>query len=102
MTTLEDITAAMRTRTADQQHFGHAVLFDFGDEGRLRVDGRAQGQAPIIDHEAAPADCTIAVSLADFVAIAQKKLNSQMAFMTGRLKVDGDLMVAMQLGGLLG
>ena len=97
--TLEDITEKLRTRLDAAHGFHHAVLLDFGADGRIRLDARAGG-TPIIDHESAPADCTLHMSLADFVAIAQKKLNPQMAFMTGRLRAEGDLMVAMQLGAL--
>lgn len=47
-----------------------------------------------------PASCTVVMQAHDFIALAQGLLNAQVAFMQGRLKVRGDLSVAMQLGGL--
>ena len=48
------------------------------------------------------ADCSIAVDSADFLAIINGELNGQMAFMSGKLKVQGDMMLAMKLGSILG
>ena len=98
--TVEDIAQKLRARLGEAPDFHHAVLLDFGAEGRLRIDTRDRA-APVIDHNSTPAECTLHMRLEDFVALAQKKLDPQMAYMTGRLKVEGDLMVAMQLGRLL-
>lgn len=98
--TLEDVADKLRARFTADHAFGHAVLLDFGDAGSLRIDATGSG-APVIDHAKAPAACTLHMSLEDFVAMAQKKLNPQMAYMTGRLRVEGDIMVAMQLGAHL-
>jgi len=98
--TRDELTQKLRDRMPADHGFRHAVVLDFGPEGRLRIDGRAEG-VPIIDQAPAPADCTLHITLEDFVAVVQKKLNPQMAYMTGRLRVEGDLMVAMQLGALL-
>jgi alkyl sulfatase BDS1-like metallo-beta-lactamase superfamily hydrolase len=47
------------------------------------------------------AGCTVTVGDADFVAITEGKLNSQQAFMAGKLKVAGDMGLAMKLGAIL-
>jgi len=46
------------------------------------------------------ADCTISVDKADFIALASGSLDPMMAFMSGKLKVAGDMSVAMGLQSL--
>lgn len=47
------------------------------------------------------ADTTLTVSDEDFVDIALNKLNPQTAFMKGKLKIQGNIMLAQKLGPLL-
>jgi putative sterol carrier protein len=47
------------------------------------------------------ARCTVAATDADFLAIVNGKLNAQMAFMSGRLKIQGDIGLAMKLQQIL-
>ena len=48
------------------------------------------------------ADCTISMNASDFVALGKGELNPQMAFMSGRLDVEGDLDLALKLGSIVG
>lgn len=98
--TLEEITQQMRERVGDNAGLGKCIIFDFGDDGVLRVDDT---QSPtVVDNTQSEAQTTISVSKDDFADIASGKQNAQMAFMMGKLKVDGDMGVAMQLGQILG
>lgn len=98
--TLEEITQELRTRVGDSAGTGKCIIFDFGDDDIVRVDDT---QTPaVIDNEPSDADTTISVSKEDFADISSGKQNAQMAFMMGKLKVDGDMSVAMQLGQILG
>ncbi len=76
---------------------GKKVKFDFGDAGKIFLDGAA-GKVSA-DDEAA--DTTIKVKLEDFVAMAQGALDPTAAFMQGKLKVEGDMGVAMQLQSVM-
>jgi len=47
------------------------------------------------------ADATISISDADFVALAEGKMNGMQAFMQGKLKIQGNMMLAQKLGSIL-
>jgi putative sterol carrier protein len=50
---------------------------------------------------ASNAGCTITIGDKDFVDLVQGKLNGQMAFMSGKLKVAGNMALAMKLQQVL-
>ena len=76
---------------------GKTVKIDFGDDGVLLLDGMAN----TVSEGDAAADTTIKVSWADWEALAAGQLDGMTAFMTGKLKVEGDMSNAMQLQGVL-
>lgn len=76
---------------------GKKVKFDFGDAGKIFLDGAANA----VSADDNPADTTIKVKLEDFVAMAQGQLDPTAAFMQGKLRVEGDMGVAMQLQGVM-
>ena len=95
MATLDEITQRMRDAVGSDSGLGSSVKFDFGDEGVVRIDGGT------VDNEDSAADCTIQVAKSDFEAMGRGELDPTMAFMTGKLKVQGDMSVAMKLQPLL-
>ena len=97
---LDAITDQMKTRIGAGGAFKKSVKFDFGADGLVRIDDKVS--PAIVDNANEPTDCTVKVSMDDFKEIATGKQNAQMAFMMGKLKVEGDMSVAMQLGSILG
>src|SRR5438093_912544 len=48
------------------------------------------------------AKCTVTASSGDFMNIVSGKMNPQMAFMSGKLKIKGDMGLAMKLQKVIG
>lgn len=97
--TLQTIIDGLKEKVGEDCGLGSVVKFDFGDEGSVILDA---SQVPnIVSTEGADPDCTMVISVEDFMAMAEGSLDGVSAFMTGRLKVSGDMGIAMKLGALL-
>ena len=94
---LADLTAKVQGALGAGSGFTEKVKFDFGTVGKLLIDGMA-GTASNADDAA---DATIKVDWDDFVKISTGAMDATMAFMQGKLKVEGDMSVAMQLQSLM-
>ena len=75
---------------------GKRVKLDFG-EGVILLDGAGEQ----VTEEDGAADTTIKVAWDDWQAMAAGQLDGMTAFMTGKLKIEGDMSNAMQLQGVL-
>ena len=76
---------------------GKKVKIDFGDQGIVMLDGTSQS----VSEDDGAADTTIKVSWDDWQQLAAGQLDGMTAFMMGKLKVSGDMSVAMRLQHLL-
>ncbi|MFN3912614.1 SCP2 sterol-binding domain-containing protein [Hyphomonas sp.] len=94
---LAELTSRAAAAMAGGGDFKKTVKFDFGSAGKLLIDG-VNNTANNSDD---PADATISVNWDDFAKIAAGAMDPTMAFMQGKLKVAGDMSVAMQLQSLM-
>ena len=76
---------------------GKTVKLDFGDNGTIMLDGVCN----TVTEDDGAADTTIKITWDDWQAMADGQLDGMTAFMTGKLKVEGDMSNAMQLQGVL-
>ncbi len=95
----DNILTSIKDRAAKNSPLGSKLKFDFGDNQLIHLDG--SGSENIVTTEDNAADCVVSVSLADFEGVMSGKINPAMAFMTGKIKVKGDMSVVMKLQGLL-
>ena len=75
------------------------VKLDFGDEGIVFVD--ATQTPPEVSDEDADADLTLVTSVDTFKEILEGTQDPNIAFMMGKLKVQGSMGLAMKLNGIL-
>ena len=74
------------------------ILFELsGDNGGSYWIAVADGEAETGAGAAVNAAVTVRCSADDWVAVATGELNAMQAFMTGRLKIQGDMGLAMKL-----
>ena len=92
--TVEAIADKMKDKVASAG-FDRSVKFDTGKDGVIVIDGAT------ISTTDAPTDCTIKLSLGDLESLISGDLNPTTAFMTGKIKVEGDMSVAMALSQVL-
>jgi len=59
----------------------------------------ADGKCQIVKGAAGPARVTLGLGLADFMRLVSGKLNGMQAFMSGKLKLQGDMMFAQTMQG---
>lgn len=76
---------------------GKRIRVDFGAEGTILADG-VDGS---VSEGGERADTTIGISWADWQALSEGRLDPMSAFMSGRLRVQGDISDAIQLGSRL-
>jgi putative sterol carrier protein len=93
--TKQELVAKMQENRAWVQ--GKTVKLDFGDEGVILLDGAGE----TVSEDDGAADTTIKTSWEDWQKMAAGELDGMTAFMTGKLKIEGDMSNAMQLQGVL-
>lgn len=93
---VDEVITQIRQR-AQGKSLGSSLKFDFGGK-KLVIDGTAGEN--IISEEDRDAACTIQISPEDMKALLTGELNPMSAFMAGKIKVQGDMSVAMKLQSL--
>jgi putative sterol carrier protein len=93
--TVSEITERLRSALTGEEGLGKSLKIDFKGEGFIHVDGT------VVTNDDAPADCTVVVSREDLESMARGQLDPMSAMMRGRLKIQGDMSVAVKLQSML-
>ena len=97
--TLESSTETIRSNMGDDSGLGATVKFDLGDDGFIFMDGKSVPNS--VSNDDGDADCTIIISLENFENMLAGDLDPTTAFMMGKLKVEGDMSIAMKLSSVM-
>ena len=96
---LESITEQIRQRLQAASNIKARVKFDFGDDGVVFVDSTQN--PPVVSHEDAEADTTLACAIETFQGILDGTQDPNLAFMLGKLKIRGSMGLALKLNTIL-
>src|SRR4026209_1755614 len=104
MTTASDKLKVMGAKNAEKKSQASAsgAIFKFaleGDGGGTYIVNLKDN--PGITEGDGAAECTIRMTAQDFVDLTEGKANGQQLFFTGRLKVEGDMSLALRLQSLI-
>ena len=106
MATIDEVFTEMESRLeADSSKIqGMNAVYQFdlaGDGGGEKWVKLADGNAEFGSGQAENPNITIAMAASDFLDLVDGKLDGTMAFMSGKLKVKGDMGLAMKLQNVL-
>jgi putative sterol carrier protein len=97
---LAEVANGMAGRIDAGAPLGGTVKFDLGSDGSLFIDGTGAKNTVALNKDDA-ANCTISMSAADFEDLIHGNLQPTAAFMQGKMRVDGDMGLAMKLGQIV-
>jgi len=92
---LEECTHAIRAKVGADSGLNATLKFDCGPDGTVFIDGRSAPNS--VSNDNADTDCTVGITLANLTALLSGELEPATGFMMGKLKVSGDMSVAMRL-----
>jgi putative sterol carrier protein len=96
---LEEITNYVIRKVGNDCGIGALVKFAFEDGTCVHVDAK---QVPnVVSNEDLDADCTVRISKEDFKAITEGSLSPMTAVMFGKIKIEGNMGIAMQIQKIL-
>lgn len=93
----EQILEGLKASAAKASPLGKTLKLDFGGN-KIIIDGTGAGN--LVSTEDRETDCTVTIDEDTFTNVANGSLNPMMAFMSGKIKVKGDMGVATKMQSL--
>jgi putative sterol carrier protein len=99
MADLAEVTKTIAEKLGENSGLGKIIKIDFGDVGKILINAATVPNT--VTNEDGDADATVKIDFEDFLNLAKGALDPMMAFMTGKMKIEGDMMLAQKLAPLL-
>ena len=100
MPTVKDLFDNMPSTFQKEAAVGMNVVYQFditGEGGGKYHAAITDGELSVIEGQHDDPSITITMKTQDYIDLSTGKLNGQMAFMTGKIKIKGDLSLAMKM-----
>ena len=95
---LEELTQRVAKLVDGADAIGFNVKFDLGETGFIHIAGE---NAPmVVSNDDGVAETTLKISAEDLASMFGGDLSAMMAYMQGKLVIEGDIAKAMQLSSL--
>ncbi len=95
---LAEHTALIAEKMVDVSDLNKKVKFELKEVGIIHIDATAT--PPSVTNDDLDADVTFILSEEHFEELMDGSLNPQMAFMMGKLKIEGDMGLALSLANI--
>ncbi|MCS7085347.1 MAG: SCP2 sterol-binding domain-containing protein [Bacteroidia bacterium] len=96
---LQDLTERIRQKVGNDSGLNATVKFVLSDAESIYIDA---SKAPnVVSNDNGPADCVIKVSAETIRQIMDGETSAMSAFMSGKIKVEGNMAVAMNINKVL-
>lgn len=96
---LETITDAIKAKVGTDSGINATVKFVLDDTNYIYVDG---SQVPnVVSNDNKDAQCTVKTSMDTVSKILSGDMNAMSAFMMGKIKVEGNMAIAMNINKIL-
>lgn len=96
---IEQVMERFKAQAGNTSPIGGTLKFVL-DDHPVYIDGT--GEANEVSGDDKDADCTVTTSIETLGKITKGELNPMMAVMSGKVKISGDMGLAMKLQSLLG
>ncbi len=93
------LTELVRRKVGLDSKLGAVVKFDLGSDGVIVIDGTVTPN--LVHNDDCVAVCTLSTNPDDLDSILRGTVDAMSAFGEGRLRLDGDMSMAMKLGDLV-
>lgn len=94
-----ELLESVKSKAGSNAALGKTLKFNLGEK-QIYLDGT--GDKNVITADDKDADCVVEMSQEDFGAMLGGQLNPMNAFMSGKIKVKGDMGIAMKLQSVIG